>query len=267
MNEVKLLFFGDVYGRLGRYVLAQALAEWKDLHKPDFVVANVENAAHGKGVNVKVLQELSLLGIDFFTSGNHVFRTGGLANEAFAKFPNLIRPYNYGSDFPGKGYAKIQKGGVELVVVNLNGQTFFEGQFPTQISNPFFAYDELEASGTLDGDIILVDFHAEATSEKVALGWYLNGRASAVFGTHTHVPTADARILDQGTAYVTDVGMCGSINSVIGVKKQNVLSRFLEKERLPMEPAEDGPSVANAVLVTFKGREAVALERLSLKTL
>ncbi len=259
---MKILFFGDIYGRLGRQAVAQVLPVWKQQYQPDAVVANVENMVHGKGVSPETLQDLKELGVGVFTSGNHVFRSGERAVQAFKDFPELIRPQNYGSEYPGKGVCTVTVGQEKLTVVNLNGTTFFENQFPSTIANPFFAFEELQNQSLLGDGIILVDFHAEATSEKVALGWFLDGKVTAVLGTHTHVPTADQRVLPQGTAYVTDVGMCGSMDSVIGVVKENVLSRFLGKEWLPMEPSNSGPSVVNAVLVTTEGRKAVSIERL-----
>jgi metallophosphoesterase (TIGR00282 family) len=245
----KILFFGDIMGKPGRQALAQVLPSWREEHQPDVVIANVENLAHGKGVTEGTLTELSNLGIDVFTSGNHVFDKGDISKGCFDKYLNLIRPFNYDDSWPGRGVYRLSKNGQHYLIINLGGKVFFEKQFRGEISNPFFALDQILQKETQKGDIILVDFHAEATSEKVAMGWYADGRVAAMLGTHTHVPTADARILPKGTAYVTDVGMSGPLNSVIGVKTENSLNMFLEKSKFKMEPAEDGPLMANAVVI------------------
>jgi 2',3'-cyclic-nucleotide 2'-phosphodiesterase len=250
----KVLFFGDIMGKPGRQALAQVLPLWREKYQPDLVIANVENLAHGKGVTAGTLAELTNSGVDVFTSGNHVFDKGELSTECFAKYPNLIRPYNYDDSWPGPGFFRIAKNNQRYLIVNLGGRVFFEKQFRGEISNPFFALDQVLQNESQKDDIIIVDFHAEATSEKIALGWYADGRVAAVLGTHTHVPTADARILPKGTAYVTDVGMTGPLNSVIGVKTENSLNMFLDKGKFKMEPEEEGPVMANAVLIDSSGK-------------
>lgn len=259
----RILFFGDIYGRLGRQGLAQVLPVWKETYKPDVVIANVENMAHGKGVTPATMEEISALGIDAYTSGNHVFHSGPAADACFREYPSLIRPENYGSEFPGKGSYRFEKNGQWYCVVNLNGQVFFEKQFRGEISSPFDALDKILADVAQKGDIILVDVHAEATSEKVALGWHADGRVIALVGTHTHVPTADLWVMPAGTAFACDVGMTGPRHSVIGVKVENVLGRFLDPtNKYPMEPAEEGPVVVNAVLITTERARAKSIERL-----
>lgn len=259
----KILIFGDVYGRLGRHGLAQVLPMWRKQYEPDVVIANVENLAHGKGVTEATLAELELLDIDAYTSGNHIFHSGAAADVCFAKYSKLIRPENYGPDFPGKGYYRFEKNGQWYCILNLNGQVFFEKQFRGEISSPFTAADQLLANVAQKGDIIVVDLHAEATSEKVAMGWHLDGRVAAFVGTHTHVPTADLWVLPAGTAFACDVGMTGPQHSVIGVKVENVLGRFLDPAgKYAMEPAEEGPTVVNAVLVSTEGARAKSIERL-----
>lgn len=247
---------------MGRQALVESLPELKREYTPDVIVANVENSAHGKGVTVSGLEQLGSAGVQVFTSGNHVFRTGKLAEEAFKEFPNLIRPHNYGESLPGTGFYKFQVGGVEVAVVNLNGTTFFEKQFPSPIANPFACIDALLDGPLRESAIILVDFHAEATSEKVAMGWYLDGRVSALLGTHTHIPTADEWALPQGLGYVTDVGMCGARDSVIGVKVENVVSRFTGGAWLPMEPAEGGSVVLNAMYLEISGLRTTVIKRI-----
>lgn len=259
----KILFFGDIYGRPGRRGISQVLPQWREEYQPDVVIANVENMAHGKGVTLATMSEMSALGIDAFTSGNHVFHSGAAADQCFAQYSNLIRPENYGPTFAGKGWHRFEKQGQWYSVINLNGQVFFEKQFRGEISSPFTAIDRLLAEVVQKGDIILVDIHAEATSEKVALGWHVDGSVAAVVGTHTHVPTADLWVMPAGTAFACDVGMTGPRHSVIGVKTENVLGRFLDANgKYVMEPEEEGPVVVNAVLVTVEGGRAKSIERL-----
>jgi metallophosphoesterase (TIGR00282 family) len=242
----KILFFGDIMGKPGRHALAQVLPSLREEYSPDLVIANVENLAHGKGVTLPTLKELEDLGVDVFTSGNHVFDKAPQAKEAFEKYPQLIRPFNYDPSYPGSGYYSVAKNGQQFLVVNLGGRVFFENQFRGSIANPFFEADKLLEQESQKGDIIILDFHAEATSEKIALGRYLEGRITAFFGTHTHVPTADYQILPKGTSYVTDAGMTGPKDSVIGVETQNSLNMFLEKSKFIMDVAEKGPAMVNA---------------------
>lgn len=259
----KILFFGDIVGRPGRKALAEVLPELRQQYSPDIVIANVENLAHGKGVTLNTLAELESLGIDAFTSGNHVFDKSPMDVECFQKYPNLIRPFNYDDSYAGRGWCRIEKNGANFLVINLGGVVFFENQFRGTIANPFFALDKAISEAKQNNDIIVVDFHAEATSEKNALGLYADGRVSALFGTHTHIPTADHRILPKGTAYVTDAGMTGPQNSVIGVKIEKAMNMFLEKDKFHMEVEEEGPSVVNALLVTLEHGTATAIERIS----
>ncbi len=258
----KILIFGDVFGKLGRKALGVVLPELKEQYSPDIILANVENLAHGKGVTDSTLTELKEFGVNVFTSGNHVFDKLPEAVKCFEKYPELIRPSNYGSTVPGRGFCVLEKNGQRYVVLNLGGKVFFENQYKNEISNPFLEADRLIEEEAREGDIIIVDLHAEATSEKNALGWYLNGRASVVYGTHTHIPTADERILPEGTAYVTDAGMTGPLNSVIGVKKENALHMFLEKGKFVMDPEEVGPMVLNAIVIETIGARAVKINRI-----
>ena len=257
----KILFIGDVVGRPGRTALARVLPVWKEKYQPDAVVVNVENLAHGKGVTLSTLAEIEALGVDCMTSGNHIFKKPQFTEECFAKYPKLIRPANFGGANPGFGYYRFAKDGQHYLVINLNGQVFMENQFAGTLENPFLKADELLLQEAQKNDIILVDLHAEATSEKIAFGWYMDGRVSAIFGTHTHVPTADARILPKGTAYVTDAGMTGSLNSVIGVKKENVIKRFLDQDRFVNELEEEGPLQVNGLLVET-GSSSPKIEKL-----
>lgn len=258
----KILFFGDIMGKPGRKTLAQVLPDLRAELQPDIVIANVENLAHGLGVTVNTLGELEALGVDVFTSGNHVFDKAPMAEECFLKYSTLIRPYNYDDTYPGRGWCRIEKNNANFLIINLGGAVFFENQFRGTIANPFFALDTVITKQAQKNDIIIVDFHAEATSEKNAMGWYGDGRVAAMFGTHTHIPTADQRVLPKGTAYVTDVGMTGPQNSVIGVKIEKAMNMFLEKDKFHMEVEEQGPMVANALLVTVENEAAVSIERI-----
>ena len=258
----KILFFGDIMGKPGRKALAQVLPQLREKHQPDLVIANVENLAHGKGVTIHTLKELSNLEIDVFTSGNHVFDKGPLSAECFEQYPNLIRPANYEASLPGAGFYRLAKDGQHYLIINLGGQVFFENQYKAPIDNPFTVLDQILQNESQKDDIIVVDFHAEATSEKIAMGWHSDGRITAVFGTHTHVATADHRLLPQGTAYVTDAGMTGPLNSVIGVKTENALNVFLGKDKFRMEPEENGPTMVNAILIDTDGSKATKIERI-----
>jgi metallophosphoesterase (TIGR00282 family) len=253
----KILFIGDIVGKGGRRVLREVLPQWREKYKPDAVIVNVENLAHGKGVTPGTLGELDELDIDCYTSGNHIFNKD--AATCFEKYDKLIRPANYEflldkakqkQPVPGHGYYRFAKNSQQFLVINLNGQVFMENQFNGGITNPFLAFDKLLAQEGQKGDIIIVDLHAEATSEKVAFGYYTDGRVTAVLGTHTHVPTADARVLLGGTAHITDVGMTGALNGVIGVKKEVVLEKFLHPEnKFKNEVEEEGTLQINGVLI------------------
>jgi len=217
---MRVLFIGDIVGRPGRRTLQKLLPKVRNTYGPfDFVIANVENSAGGFGITQKVLDELLAMGIDCMTSGNHIWdKKEGLS--LLDSEPKLLRPANYPPGCPGRGSAVLKCGEGRLLVLNLLGRTFMY-----DVDCPFRKADEIlqEASTTT----ILVDIHAEATSEKRALALYLDGRVSAVLGTHTHVATADEDILDKGTAFITDVGMTGGHAGVIGMRKESVISRFL----------------------------------------
>ncbi|MDP3986019.1 MAG: TIGR00282 family metallophosphoesterase [Candidatus Veblenbacteria bacterium] len=261
---MKLLFFGDIVARAGRQALSEVLPHWREIYEPDIIIGCVDNLAHGKGATEKTLAELLSLGFAGFTTGDHVLNSPtGLALVGDARWP-MVRPLNVLESTPGVGARRLPlPDGHELLLVHLMGQVFTPGEF----TSPFAAVTEVLAAETARDNLggVVVDIHAEATSEKVALGWYLNGQVTAVLGTHTHIPTRDEWVLPRGTAYVTDVGMTGVRESVLGVEKDIILRRFTEGGLERFEPAEHGTVIVTAVLVTFdalSGR-ASAIERLS----
>jgi metallophosphoesterase (TIGR00282 family) len=203
-------------------VIAHFLPNLKKEKNIDLAIANVENAAGGFGITEKSIAELHRAGVDFFTSGNHIWdNKGGVA--VLDANDNIIRPANYPADAPGAGYRIVKVGEHSIAIVNVQGRVFMP-----VIDCPFRAVDRIFKTVRDQCSIIVLDIHAEATSEKIAMGWHLDGRASLVVGTHTHVPTKDCRILPKGTGYVTDVGMSGSYDSVLGMEKEGVLQRFLQ---------------------------------------
>ena len=238
---LKILFFGDICGEPGRKVLRQVLPQLQASEKPDLVLANVDNLAHGKGVTVKTLEELLRAGVQGFTSGNHGFSKGELSDAVFVKYKDLVaRPANIPDTWPGASAIKIKTDKGTVLIGHFLGQVFMEKQFHDPIVSPFEAFpDWIQKNKTADVVCTLVDLHAEVTSEKVAFGYFVDGQVSALVGTHTHVPTADAKILSGGTAYQTDVGMCGAADSVLGMKKEVSLERFVNKGWAPYEIAED----------------------------
>lgn len=262
----KILILGDIMGRPGRSALAQVLPMWKEKYQPDAIIGNVENLSHGKGIMTKHIEELEALGFDAYTSGNHVFSTGPHAKECFEKYDKIVRPHNYIGDYPGHSHYRFAKNGQQYLVLNLNGRVFFENQWRGEMSNPFFDFDKIFEQEAQKGDIIIVDLHAEATSEKNAMGWHADGRATIVYGTHTHVPTADTKILPKGTAYQTDLGVTGAKDSVLGVIPQNSLDFFLEKGKMIMELPESGTAIVNALLVETNGNQVIKVERLQAET-
>jgi metallophosphoesterase (TIGR00282 family) len=230
-----ILFVGDVVGGLGRRTLLAMLPRLIEELQPTFVVVNGENAAGGLGITPKIADELLGKGVDAITLGNHAYRRQEIL-PYLAREQRIVRPANYLRRHPGRGVTIVEKDGVRLAVVNLIGTVFLQAA-----RSPF---DEIEGVLTgLEGkaDHILVDIHAEATSEKVAMGWYLDGRVTAVIGTHTHVPTADDRVLPGGTAYMTDVGRTGPRGGVIGVKKEQAISSLVDQMNVRFETAEEDP--------------------------
>jgi hypothetical protein len=259
-NEVTLLFVGDVVGKPGRRAVQRLLHGLIEEHAVDYVIVNVENAAGGIGVTPEVLEELDALPIHCYSSGNHVWdKKEGL--PLLDREPRLLRPANYPEGNPGHGlYVGETASGVPVATINLEGLVFMKN-----LDSPFKVADRLLEELPGDVKVVLVDFHAEATSEKQALGFYLDGRVSAVFGTHTHVPTADERILPGGTAFITDVGMTGPYESIIGFRPDKVLQRFALQRNVSLDVAKRDLRLAGAVVeVDAETGRAVRLERLLL---
>lgn len=240
---IRILFVGDVVGKVGRKLLAENLRHVQNELGADLSIVNVENAAGGFGLTGPIWDELRRLPIAAFTSGNHIWDKKETL-QILDLEPLLLRPANYPAGNPGRGMCTVtSRDGIKVAVLNLQGQTFM-----TQIESPFVVADRMLGELTRDVNVVVVDFHAEATSEKQALAWYLDGRVSAVLGTHTHVPTADERILPKGTAAITDVGMTGPYEGVIGFKPQEVLERFLLNTPRALEAASRGGALCGVVI-------------------
>lgn len=261
---MRILFIGDIFGRPGRTIVRERLPELVRAQAIDLVIANGENSAAGFGITPGLVDELFELNIDVITTGNHVWDKREIieffqmvdGNHSPAR--RVLRPANYPKDLPGWGMYQGQKGKIPYAVLNLQGRVFMASN-----DDPFRTADRLLQE--VESKIILVDFHAEATSEKISLGWYLDGRVTAVIGTHTHVPTADERVLPKGTAYITDVGMTGPYDGVIGVKKELVVDRFLNGMPVRFEPAS-GDVRFSAVIIDCdeKTGRARSIERIML---
>lgn len=241
-----ILFLGDIVGKPGRKAVQQLLPELKKEFRPDVVIANVENLAHGKSITSGTLQEVLDAGVDIGTGGNHSFVKPESRELYAAKNNVLVRPVNWPEEVPGQGVKTFQVRGKTVAVINLLGEY---GMAFAPVESPFKAAEKILQSGWPEADATVVDIHAEVTSEKVAMGWYLDGHATLVAGTHTHIPTADARILPGGTAYITDIGMVGLKDSSLGVSKESALKRFLTGEPGVFEIPEHGVVTLNAILV------------------
>lgn len=266
---MRVLFIGDIVGSPGREVVRDHLADVVSQRQIDLVIANGENSASGFGITPRLAQELLGMGIEVLTGGNHSWDRKEIL-EYMPHEPRLLRPANFPNGSPGSGvFAGTTKGGVKYAVVNLQGRVFLPA-----IDDPFRRADELLAELPVDTAFVLVDMHAETTSEKIALGWYLDGRVTAVVGTHTHVATADERVLPEGTAYITDVGMTGPHAGVIGMDRAGIIKRFLDGLPARFDVAQ-GDVQLNAVVIETDEEErrnaagrwrARSIERLKLRT-
>ena len=251
---MRILVLGDVVGEPGRRLVETFLPELRRELRVDFVIINGENAAHGHGITERIARQwLEELGVDVITTGNHAFDVKEIV-PYFQKEPRLLRPANYPPGTPGSGYVKLHTpSGLEVLVINLMGRVHMP-----PCDDPFRCADAILAKER--ADLVIVDLHAEATSEAQAMGYYLEGRAAAVLGSHTHVPTLDTKVLPGGTAYVTDIGMVGPYDGVIGMKKEASLSRFLKAKGDRFEVSE-GDLQLHGVLVVTEGKKAVSIER------
>jgi polar amino acid transport system substrate-binding protein len=241
-KNIKILFFGDVVGSIGRQGIKNILPQWQKKYGPDLVIANIENLAHGSGLTEKTVTDIQTTGIQIYTGGNHTWR-----KESLDKFLDLkiATPVNDSRTIDQHRYQKIKIDDTNIVIVNLLGESL--NNKDNTVSNPFLKINEILPE--LDDNIIIVDMHAELTSEKRGMGFLLDGKASAVVGTHTHVPTADAQILSQGTGYITDVGMVGAFNSSLGIDKNLMLEKFLTGSNVRHELPESSQIEINAVLL------------------
>jgi metallophosphoesterase (TIGR00282 family) len=253
---MKILFISDIVGKPGRRAVTQLLPSLKKELGVEFVVANLENLAHGKGVTASTLQEMIDAGVDAGTGGNHTFSKPEANELHVAKNTILIRPMNAPAGTPGVGQKTFKVGQKTVMVVNFMGEF---GMNIIGVENPFVAVQAWWSTAP-KADTIIVDIHAEATSEKVGFGWYLDGKVGAVLGTHTHIPTADARVLPKGTGYITDVGMVGLRDSSLGVDKDMALQRFLTGGKAPNEIPDHGLVIFHAVLLELEGNTCASIE-------
>jgi metallophosphoesterase (TIGR00282 family) len=251
----RILFVGDVVGGIGRRTLLESLPVLRERHAPTFVVVNAENIAGGLGITPKIADELLAAGVDAITLGNHTYHRREIYPYLDSQ-PRILRPANFLRSQPGHGTCVVEHDGLRLGVVNLSGNLYLRAGRS--------AFTEIEAAlGELGGvDHVLVDMHAEATSEKVAMGWHLDGRVTAVVGTHTHVPTADARVLPQGTAYITDVGMTGPRGGVIGVKREQAIQSLLTQMPVRFETSDEDPWLMGVLISCSRPRQADAIEQI-----
>ena len=251
---MRILFIGDVVGGPGRRGLKAAMPALRERHRPDLTIVNGENSAGGMGITEKTANAIFDAGADVITSGNHVYRHRE-AYDFLDRAERVIRPANYPHANPGRGHVVVEAGGMRVGVINLSGAVGL------QVARlPFHEVDSILER--IEADCVVVDFHAEVSSEKVAIGWHLDGRVAAVFGTHTHVPTADARVLPGGTAFISDVGMTGSRTSVLGVKPKQVLEAMTTQMPVRFETAEEDVWVMGAVVEVNERGLAASIEQI-----
>lgn len=244
---MRILFIGDIYGQPGRKILLDNISNLKSTYKPNLIIVNAENAAHGRGITKDIYKSFMSAGIHLLTMGNHTYSNRDIHELFQDSNINIIRPINY-QNVSGSGYKVIKYNDKKVLVINALGRVYSNAS----LENPFVKIKEVIEQ--VEHDYSIVDFHCDATSEKVAMGHYLDGIASAVVGTHTHIPTADERILPNGTLYITDVGMTGPLNGVIGVKKEIIIDRFINGISVMNQVAE-GPTWLNAVLLDFNEKK------------
>ena len=263
---IKLLFLGDIVGEGGRLALKKYLPLLRTQHSPDLVIANGENAAGGLGLVPKNADEIFSYGVDVITSGNHIWKHREIKEYLDAENSKILRPYNYPDHqkyyLAGSGFyeVKLQNFQKSVIILNLMGRVFMD-----HIDCPFKAAEKFLSTVDVKDKIVFVDFHAETTSEKIAMGWFLDGKVNALIGTHTHVQTADERVLPQGTAYITDAGMCGCMDTVIGVQKEIIIERLITSRPIKFEFPKDQNIGVNGVLVQIDENnfKNVSIQRIS----
>lgn len=255
---MKLLFIGDIVGSPGREMVTEYLPKLKEKYRPQVTIVNGENAAGGKGITEKIYKQFLQLGIQAITMGNHTWNKKEIM-EFIDDAAYLIRPANFPENNPGKGIIYLNVNDVEIAIINLQGRTYLEPH-----DDPFRKGDELITEAKKRTNVIFIDFHAEATSEKQAFAWYVDGRVSAVVGTHTHTQTADERILPNGTAYITDVGMTGSYDGILGVERESVINRFLTNMPVRFEVEKKGRRQLNGCVIQIDPitGKAIHIERI-----
>lgn len=254
---MRILFIGDIVGKIGREAITNYLSKLKQTYRPTVTIVNAENAAHGKGLTEKLYKSLLREGVDFITMGNHTY--GQRQIYDFIENANrMVRPANFPDEAPGVGMRFIQINEIKLAIINLQGRAFMQ-----DIDDPFKKADALIAEAQKETDYIFVDFHAETTSEKNAMGWYLDHRVSAVVGTHTHIQTSDERILPGGTGYITDVGMTGYYDGILGINRDEVITRFITSLPQRHVVPDEGRSVLSGVIIDLnKEGKTTHIERI-----
>lgn len=263
MNPLKVLFLGDIFGEPGRRAVAHFVPKLRVALGLDLVIANAENMAAGRGVTKKMAEEMIACGVDFMTSGNHVFHVKESYTYLNDPQCKILRPYNFTRNSPGRGTAVVAaKNGARVGLINLMGRIFME----PAVNLPFDSFDEALRDLNGECDVVMMDFHAETTSEKRAMGWHADGKVAALVGTHTHVPTADEEILPGGTAYITDLGMCGPYDSVIGMRKDIILRRLRTTLPEKFDVATGDVRLCGAlVTIDMETKRALTIERVQEK--
>ena len=251
---MKILFFGDIFGRSGRDALIKQIPYFKKKYDPEFILVNGENASHGKGISHSICKNLFSAGIDVITGGNHIFDNQDVFNFIDDE-KRLLRPNNYPIDTAGKGYGIYEKNQKKILVINVMGRVFMQ-----PLDDPFESVRKIINEKVIGKDVsaIIIDIHCEATSEKMAVGHEFDGKASLIVGTHTHIPTADARILSNGTAYISDLGMCGDYDSIIGMDKNKALERFKKKTPVRGIHPATGEASLSCVFVELDDKTGLA---------
>lgn len=261
MSLFKLIYLGDIFAKSGRDAVAHFVPKLREKWGLDMVFANCENAANGKGISTRVVKELLDAGVDAMTGGNHIYDVKEGFEYLQSPDSKILRPYNFSSQSPGKG-AKVfnSPNGVKVGLMNIQGRVFME----PGVNLPFQSFDQAFLELQADSDIMILDMHAEATAEKRGMGWYVDGKVQLMVGTHTHVQTADEEILPEGTAYITDLGMCGPHDSVIGMKKEITLKRMVHQIPQRFEPADANDVRLNGIYceIDLNKKKAVHIERI-----